>query len=115
MKYFIVIALMLLTNTLSAEEKKFEYISVEKLHNIKLSIDVRALKKMPESDLEKSAKSIYREKKGSIFQRVFITWYLPGMKVGSGAWATTHFTPTLRVDLMEWMFEYNPPESKFLR
>ena len=29
-----------------------------------------------------------------------MTYYLPGMKVGAGAWATTHFNPELKVDVL---------------
>jgi len=28
-------------------------------------------------------------------ERLFINYYLPGQKVGSGAWASTHYTPDL--------------------
>jgi hypothetical protein len=34
------------------------------------------------------------------FERLFITYYLPGMRVGAGAWATTHFNPDLKVRIL---------------
>jgi len=34
------------------------------------------------------------------YERIFICYYLPDMKVGSGAWATTHFNPELEVKII---------------
>ena len=34
------------------------------------------------------------------YDRVFITYYLPGMTPGSGAWATSHFDPNLEVKIL---------------
>lgn len=33
------------------------------------------------------------------YDRIFIAYYLPGMTVGSGAWATSHFDPDLKVEI----------------
>ena len=33
-------------------------------------------------------------------ERSFVTFYLPGMKVGAGAWATAHHDPSLRVEIL---------------
>ncbi|PKP81798.1 MAG: hypothetical protein CVT79_08565 [Alphaproteobacteria bacterium HGW-Alphaproteobacteria-18] len=35
------------------------------------------------------------------FDRIFILYYLPEMEIGSGAWASTHFNPSLRVKIFE--------------
>lgn len=34
------------------------------------------------------------------YDKLWIFYYLPGMQLGSGAWATTHFTPTLEVKIL---------------
>ncbi len=34
------------------------------------------------------------------YQRTFIMYLLPGMQVGAGAWATTHFDPDLQVKIL---------------
>ncbi len=34
------------------------------------------------------------------YDRMFITYYLPGMTPGSGAWATSHFNPNLKVKIL---------------
>jgi hypothetical protein len=34
------------------------------------------------------------------YARIFITHYLPGMEPGAGAWATTHFNPSLKVAIL---------------
>lgn len=33
------------------------------------------------------------------FQKYFISFWLPGMEIGSGAWATCHFTPELELNV----------------
>lgn len=34
------------------------------------------------------------------YERMFITYYLPGMTPGSGAWASSHFNPNLEVKIL---------------
>ena len=34
------------------------------------------------------------------YERTFIAYYLPGMKVDAGAWATTHFNPDLKIFIL---------------
>jgi len=34
------------------------------------------------------------------YERTFICYYIPGMEVGAGAWATTHFNPNLKVKIL---------------
>ena len=34
------------------------------------------------------------------YERTFIVYYLPGMPVGGGGWATTHFDPALEVRIL---------------
>lgn len=46
------------------------------------------------------ASQVYRNHSGMKYNKVFICWYLPGMVLDSGAWATTHFIPHLSVKIL---------------
>jgi hypothetical protein len=52
------------------------------------------------------------------YQRTFIGYYLPGMEVGAGSWATTHFNPNLEVEILgatgeeEAKLKSNPDKQK---
>ena len=41
----------------------------------------------------------------------FISYYLPGMEVGAGSYASSHFRPELEVMIYESALENNPPEE----
>ncbi len=79
----------------------------------RVSIDAAASCKFTKLELTQAARVIYKAAKGHQFKRFFITWYLPGMELDAGAWATTNFNPDLRVEIMNWMLEYNPPVETF--
>lgn len=65
----------------------------------KRSVDVRLNYEISEEELEAIA---WRIKKMDRFKygRTFIGYYLPGMKIDAGYWATTHFTPDLEVRIL---------------
>lgn len=77
------------------------YTVIEKtnLQNIKGSIDIRLEKKVPKDFLQKLALKL-RGAEPRKYDRLFITYYLPGMTPGSGAWATSHFNPNLEVKIL---------------
>ncbi len=75
---------------------KYEIIQEDKLHNIKRSLDIRLNKKVTEATLRKIA-LLLKASDPVTYERTFILFYLDDMKVGSGAWATTHFDPNLKV------------------
>ena len=62
---------------------------------IKRSLDVRLNKRVAEDTLHAIALKL-KSQDSRDYDRTFITYYLPGMTVGAGAWATTHFTPQHR-------------------
>jgi len=65
----------------------------------KLAIDVRLPEKVSKEDLAAIAKKLKSQEADS-YDRIFILYYLPDMVVGSGAWASTHFNPTLEVKIL---------------
>jgi hypothetical protein len=78
----------------------------------KMSIDLRISRRMNETELKGASTALYNQVEGKEYQRVFITWYLPGMVIDSGAWATTHYNPELKVTIMDYMLEMNPTTLK---
>lgn len=66
---------------------------------IKRSLDVRLNRKVSEETLQAIALKL-RAIDPRNYERTFITYYLPDMAIGSGAWATTHFNPDLEVRVL---------------
>ncbi len=66
---------------------------------IKRSLDVRLNKKVSEDVLRAIALEL-KANDSLQYDRTFIVYYLPGMAVGDGGWATTHFDPTLDVRIL---------------
>jgi hypothetical protein len=66
---------------------------------IKRSVDVRLNKKVSESTLRALALTL-KSQDPRKYDRTFITYYLPGMNPGAGAWATTHFNPDLEIQIL---------------
>ncbi len=65
----------------------------------KRSLDVRLNKKVSEKTLRAIALKLKGQDSRS-YKRTFICYLLPGMEVGAGAWATTHFNPNLEVKIL---------------
>lgn len=66
----------------------------------KVSFDIRLADKISEQELAVIANHLKAQETAS-FDRIFILYYLPEMEIGSGAWASTHFNPSLRVKIFE--------------
>lgn len=64
----------------------------------KASFDIRLSKRISEKEIELIAQDIKKENPG--FDRYFILYYLPDMKIGTGAWATSHYNPNLSVEIL---------------
>lgn len=77
----------------------FEIIEDIKKSNIKRSVTIRLTNKVSKETLYKIAKYI-KSNDRKTYKRTFILYYLPKMEIGAGAWATTHFNPTLKVNIL---------------
>lgn len=77
----------------------YSIISENEFRHFKHSIDVRLNKKVSEQVLRSMAAKL-KELERKNYERTFIAYYLPDMKPGSGAWATTHFDPNLEVRIL---------------
>jgi len=83
----------------------FSIIKKEEIYSEKLSLDIRLYKEYKKSELRKFAYYIKNDFAKKAYKRIFITYYLPGMKVGNGAWATSHFNPNLEVVMTSPYFD----------
>jgi hypothetical protein len=74
----------------------YSIIDSEVIPGIKRSLTVRLNRKVSEKTLRGIALEL-KSRDTRDYDRTFIACLLPGMVVGSGAWATTHFNPDLEV------------------
>lgn len=81
------------------DDVKYSIISETEFRHFKHSIEVRLNKKVPERVLRTMAAELKGLERKN-YERTFIAYYLPEMKVGSGAWATTHYDPDLDVQIL---------------
>jgi len=84
----------------SEEKGKVSYaiVKVDRLPGIKVSLDVRLSERVTRERLIEIAKEI-RSQPNNQEPRTFICYYLPGMQIGHGAWATSHFDPELNIGI----------------
>jgi hypothetical protein len=78
---------------------------------IKGRIDIRLEKKVTKDFLYELALKL-RKIESINYDRIFITYYLPGMTTGSGAWATSHFNPNLEVKILGTTIEEEKLKSE---
>lgn len=79
----------------------FSYKVLKDESNLKLQknqLTVEINEKLTESQVATLAEKLYKSKDKQ--RRFYIFYLLPGMKDGSGAWATSHFDPDLKIDIM---------------
>lgn len=74
----------------------YEITSDTSLHHYKRTVEVRISERVSESELRDLGEEILNTASRR-YDRTFITYYLTSMKVGSGAWATTHCDPDMKV------------------
>lgn len=94
----------------------YEVIQRSEMGSTKLSMDVEVPLvdgQLPTADQigEVSAYLVSREGE---HERTFVNIYLPGMKVGGGAYATAHHTPEMRVQIMDYMLMQYPEYAQLL-
>lgn len=89
----------LFTNKVVAEKIPYSIINDKLYKNAKRSVDVRLENRITKNQLTSLAHKINNLNKNS-YKRTFILYYLSGMKVDAGAWASTHFNPNLEVKIL---------------
>jgi hypothetical protein len=81
------------------EKEIYSIASDKSLRDEKRSVDVKLDKKVSAEALKNIALTIKRMEQKD-YKRTFIAYYLPDMEVDSGAWATSHFNPELKVKIL---------------
>lgn len=84
-------------------------IKKNEFYNYRLSLDVMLpsenwvtdKEKPPKEELERLSRYLYKKYKGKKYDRVFICYYLLGMVVDNGAWASGHFNPDLEIKILK--------------
>jgi hypothetical protein len=97
----IVFSLFLAVSVSAEQFLGINYKVIEKndLGTVKGTIIIGLEKKVAKDFLHKMALNL-KESQSKKYDRLFIEYYLPGMKPGSGAWATSHFNPNLEVRIL---------------
>ena len=103
MKHFFVIVLLITLfiscgNSNLLEKYNCTIIETDKLGDVKKSLTIRAQAQLSKGELEELA--LYLRSQNKNYERLFIAYYLPDMKINTGAWATTHFTPSLEIKIL---------------
>ncbi len=83
----------------SQQTPQYQIVKAERRPPIKASFDIRLEEIVLAADLEHIAREI-RSKERDSYERIFITYYLPDMQIGAGAWATSHWNPSLDVRIL---------------
>ena len=64
----------------------------------KCNINIELPEKISQEKLTTIAEELRSTRKS--YDKLWIFYYLPGMKIDAGAWATSHFTPDLKVEFV---------------
>lgn len=101
MKKYISLSLffcLFIISNLFAQVVNYEILNDEKQRGVKRSVDVRLESRITEANLRELGIAI-RNSDNTTYPNTFVLYYLPGMEVGAGAWASTHFRPNLEIQI----------------
>ncbi|MDZ4688498.1 MAG: hypothetical protein SH850_25775 [Planctomycetaceae bacterium] len=86
--------------TVIPDDVDYEIVDRYAVPKTKLSLDIRLNRRVSSEILKSIAEKTYESEHGRSYERVFLTFYLPGMEVDAGAWATAIFDPKLKVKII---------------
>lgn len=87
------------TATLIPKDVSYTIIDKNIVPGSKRSLGIRLNRKVSK-DVLKSIATELKNGDSNSYERTFIGYYLPDMKVNAGYWATTHFNPDLKVRIL---------------
>ena len=94
----IVLIIFLISScTPSSDKVIYKVLNEEKMTRIKYSLDLEVSKEIEEKQIEKIFYDIKKNNPG--YERYFVHFFLPGMKVESGAWATANYENSLDINI----------------
>lgn len=119
MRIMIFIIAAVFTNFTHAEDKLIPYKIIDKitLSNIKLSFDIEVPLmngRLPNEKELSSISSHLVKSESTKYEKSFIAFYLPGMEINAGAYATAHHNPNIKVNIMPFMLMRYPEYQKLL-
>lgn len=116
------------TNTNSSETASKTPSELYKKEPLPIDFSYKIVEEKTNNSLEKNELTVEINKKISIGQiatlaeefylskpkqrRFYIFYLLPGMKIGSGAWATSHYNPELRIEITGGTIEQDIEKNK---
>ncbi len=77
---------------------EFKIINKETISSVKYSVNLEIAKEIEENQIQTIFNFIKNENPG--YERYFVHFFLPGMKPGSGAWATANYDRTLIINIL---------------
>lgn len=77
----------------------YKIISDEKMKHVKRSVSILLNRRVSKGILQTIVDEVKRADKAS-YERTFVTFYLPEMEVGAGAWATAYSNPNLKIEIL---------------
>lgn len=66
----------------------------------KVVVNIELTEKIKEKELKKIAKKIRKFEDKDKYDKIWIFYFIKGTKEGSGAWATTHYSPDLEIKII---------------
>lgn len=97
---YVIIALIITScaNYNPVEEYNCKILDSETMKTLKKTIYIQIPEQLTEQQLTEIATFLRNE--NNQYERLFIFYLLPEMKIGSGAWATTHYNTSLEVNIL---------------
>jgi len=84
---------------ISVQEKyKYEFRSIKSYGPQKCEIWVRLKGQLTEPELKEIANQVRKDHHS--YQRLFIFYLLPGTDIADGAWATSHYNPDIKIEII---------------
>ncbi|WP_306640833.1 hypothetical protein [Sanyastnella coralliicola] len=77
----------------------YRIITQSEVHDLKCTLDIEISERTNYAQLKSIAEEIIDDLPKD-YERIFMLYYLPGMKLGTGAWATTHTQKHIQVEFL---------------
>jgi len=82
-------------------------------YKVSYDIEVPIVGNRLPNEKELGAISTYLVSKEKVHDNSFVLFYLPGMKLGAGAYATAHHQPEMKVVIMKFMLSQYPEYRQY--
>lgn len=111
------ILLLIFSITTYSEEQLIQYKIIEKSemahYKFSVAIEVPIIEGRLPNEQELGALSKYLVAKEQKHDRSFVSFYLPGMALNAGSYATAHHNPKMEVEITKYMLKQYPIYAKY--